>query len=61
MGVNWEAEGPEYAKCNCDYGCPCQSNALPTDGTCNAFAMMRTDMRNYFLLALTSAASVARS
>ena len=21
---------------NCDYGCPCQFNALPTDGTCRA-------------------------
>ncbi|MFQ5982462.1 MAG: DUF1326 domain-containing protein [Woeseiaceae bacterium] len=43
MGVKWEVEGPEYANCNCDYGCPCQFNSRPTDGTCKAFGMMRID------------------
>ena len=32
----WEIKGQEFANCNCDYGCPCQFNALPTDGTCKA-------------------------
>jgi hypothetical protein len=32
----WEIEGEEYGNCNCDYGCPCQFNALPTHGNCRA-------------------------
>jgi hypothetical protein len=32
----WSIEGPHVANCNCAYGCPCQFNALPTDGTCRA-------------------------
>ena len=32
----WEIQAVEFANCNCDYGCPCQFNALPTHGTCEA-------------------------
>lgn len=32
----WEIHGRELVSCNCSYGCPCQFNALPTDGTCQA-------------------------
>ena len=34
--VQWEFKGREFINCNCAYGCPCQFNALPTDGTCRA-------------------------
>lgn len=34
--VAWMIRGPEIASCNCAYGCPCQFNALPTDGNCRA-------------------------
>ncbi len=34
--VDWEIEGRAFGNCNCAYGCPCQFNALPTDGTCRA-------------------------
>jgi hypothetical protein len=34
--VDWEIEGRAFGNCNCSYGCPCQFNALPTDGTCRA-------------------------
>lgn len=34
----WEIEGKEIGNCNCDYGCPCQFNALPTYNNCRAFA-----------------------
>ncbi len=34
--VDWEIKGRSFANCNCSYGCPCQFNALPTDGTCRA-------------------------
>jgi hypothetical protein len=32
----WSIRGTHFVNCNCDYGCPCQFNALPTDGTCRA-------------------------
>ena len=32
----WEIEAVELANCNCSYGCPCQFNALPTNGNCQA-------------------------
>ena len=34
----WVIHGRSLANCNCAYGCPCQFNALPTDGTCEAAA-----------------------
>jgi len=34
--VDWEIKGRAFGNCNCSYGCPCQFNALPTDGTCRA-------------------------
>jgi hypothetical protein len=35
-GVKWEITGREFVNCNCSYGCPCQFNALPTKGYCQA-------------------------
>ena len=32
--VTWEIKGWEFGNCNCNYGCPCQFNALPTHGHC---------------------------
>ncbi|MDH3242552.1 MAG: DUF1326 domain-containing protein [Alphaproteobacteria bacterium] len=34
----WEIEAEEFVSCNCAYGCPCQFNALPTHGSCQAVA-----------------------
>ena len=34
--VEREIEGPLYGNCNCDWGCPCQFNKLPTRGSCKA-------------------------
>ncbi|HEY2864601.1 MAG TPA: DUF1326 domain-containing protein [Casimicrobiaceae bacterium] len=34
--IEWYVKGKEFANCNCSYGCPCQFNALPTDGFCMA-------------------------
>ena len=34
--IEWRIKGREFANCNCDYGCPCQFNALPTYGNCEA-------------------------
>jgi hypothetical protein len=35
----WEIKGREFGNCNCDYGCPCQFNALPTHGHCRGLAV----------------------
>jgi len=32
----WEIRTIEFANCNCAYGCPCQFNAYPTHGHCEA-------------------------
>src|SRR5688572_8400856 len=34
--IPWEIQGREFVNCNCAYGCPCQFNALPTHGRCEA-------------------------
>lgn len=41
--TSWEIHGRELANCNCAYGCPCQFNALPTDGTCEAAVVFEFD------------------
>jgi hypothetical protein len=33
--------GEEVATCNCAWGCPCQFNALPTHGRCEAVVAVR--------------------
>jgi hypothetical protein len=45
--VDWSIKGPELSTCNCDWGCPCQFNALPTQGYCHAAVAMRID-EGYF-------------
>jgi len=36
--VEWRLRTDEFVSCNCAYGCPCQFNALPTHGYCEAAA-----------------------
>ena len=43
----WEIKGRELANCNCAYGCPCQFNALPTHGTCEAAVGYEIDNGHY--------------
>ncbi len=45
--VDWYIEGLEFGNCNCDYGCPCQFEALPTQGNCRGFEVLRID-RGHF-------------
>jgi hypothetical protein len=45
--VQWRIKGPHFANCNCDFGCPCQFNALPTDGSCRAVVAWRVDEGHY--------------
>ncbi|MBB1517735.1 DUF1326 domain-containing protein [Aquipseudomonas guryensis] len=34
--IDWRLRGPGVDLCNCDFGCPCQFNAPPTHGKCEA-------------------------
>ena len=45
--VDWAIKGPHFMNCNCDFGCPCQYAALPTDGTCEAAVAWRIDEGHY--------------
>ncbi|TMJ40624.1 MAG: DUF1326 domain-containing protein [Alphaproteobacteria bacterium] len=45
--IDWLIRGPEIATCNCAYGCPCQFNALPTQGNCKASVAMRIDKGHF--------------
>ena len=42
--AHWHLTGDEVNGCNCDWGCPCQFNALPTHGFCQA--LIGFDVRN---------------
>lgn len=39
----WEIQGVELVNCNCAYGCPCQFNALPTHGFCQAIGAISVE------------------
>ncbi|MDN7929972.1 DUF1326 domain-containing protein [Burkholderia metallica] len=43
----WEIQGTELMNCNCSYGCPCQFNALPTNGYCAAMGAISIDSGHY--------------
>ncbi len=45
--VSWKLKGVEYANCNCAYGCPCQFDALPTNGNCQYVLFARIDEGHY--------------
>jgi len=45
--VDWRMRGPEISNCNCDWGCPCQFNALPTHGHCRAMTAMRIESGHF--------------
>ena len=51
--VDWRIRGPEMTTCNCDWGCPCQFNALPTRGDCRAVAAMRIDEGHFGVVDLS--------
>jgi hypothetical protein len=41
--TKWMIKAREFTNCNCAYGCPCQFNALPTYGFCQAVVGMEID------------------
>lgn len=47
MATRWTIKGKEFVHCNCAYGCPCQFNALPTQGHCQAVAAIDIEQGNH--------------
>jgi hypothetical protein len=45
--VKWHLKGRNFSHCNCSYGCPCQFNALPTHGNCEAIVGIVIDEGNH--------------
>ena len=44
---SWNLTGTVVVACNCDYGCPCNFNALPTQGHCEGGWTWRVDEGRY--------------
>ena len=38
--IDWYIEGMSFGNCNCNYGCPCQFEAPPTQGNCRGFEVL---------------------
>ena len=45
--VDWLIEGRSFGNCNCDYGCPCQFESLPTGGSCRGFEVFEIDSGSF--------------
>ena len=45
--IKWHLKGRNFSHCNCSYGCPCQFNALPTHGNCEAVVGIVIDEGNH--------------
>lgn len=45
--IDWYVEGPSFGNCNCDWSCPCQFEALPTQGDCTGFEAFRVDKGHF--------------
>src|SRR5437667_12792148 len=41
--TQWTIQGREFGNGNCAYGCPCQFNALPTQGHCRGAMAVHID------------------
>jgi len=45
--VEWNMKGWEIANCNCNWGCPCQFNQLPSHGDCKAHVFVHIDQGKF--------------
>lgn len=41
--TEWSMQGVEFANCNCNWGCPCQFNGLPSHGDCRAHTFVQIE------------------
>ena len=45
--VDWRMQGMELVNCSCEWGCPCQFNALPSHGHCRALTFVQVERGHY--------------
>lgn len=45
--VKWSMEADYFQACNCDYGCPCEFEAPPTQGFCDGIGAWRINRGSY--------------
>lgn len=45
--IEWSMQGVQVSHCNCNIGCPCQFNALPTHGHCRAYVFVQIDKGHF--------------
>ncbi|HUR40643.1 MAG TPA: DUF1326 domain-containing protein [Verrucomicrobiae bacterium] len=45
--VEWRWQGIQISNCNCNVGCPCQFNALPSHGNCRAYMFGQIDQGHF--------------
>lgn len=45
--IDWLVEGVEFSNCNCAYGCPCQFEALPTEGYCKGYEVLQIEKGHF--------------
>jgi hypothetical protein len=45
--VDWGMQGVEFSNCNCNWGCPCQFNGLPSNGNCRAFIFVQIEKGHF--------------
>ena len=46
-GVKWEIDADYVQACSCDYGCPCEFEAPPTQGFCEGMGAWRINRGRY--------------
>ena len=45
--VKWTVQGDYFQACSCDYGCPCEFEAPPTQGFCEDVSVWRIQRGSY--------------
>ncbi len=50
--VKWTMEADYLQACNCDYDCPCEFEAPPTQGYCEGIGAWRINQGSYGELSL---------
>lgn len=45
--IEWSMQGMQVSHCNCNVGCPCQFNALPSHGNCRAYVFVQIDKGHF--------------
>lgn len=43
VSIEWQIHGVQFSNCNCGYACPCQFNAYPDKGHCEAIGAYHID------------------